>query len=124
MVGLFAILGPRCGLLGAVIASGGSVCASNMVLLLVARHSAPIKTRFIRDYSSFIVTGTAIAGLTIQLQAHAVGLLAAAAACVLIFLCLARYSRRQLLELVNCFLPVFRNKVIPQACAETLVVHE
>lgn len=104
---LFLFLWPHYQLLGAVLAYGIALAASNMLLLMVARWSAPIRFPFIRDYAWLILV-CVIAGIG-AIRFGTLGLVAALPAWLIslgLFLLLARYRLAECRNLVSCFVPV------------------
>jgi O-antigen/teichoic acid export membrane protein len=103
---LFALLWPRYGLIGAVLAYGVGWVISNAVLLVVARLSSPFAFSVLREYAVF--TAISVSSVLIS-HWKTLGLgsgLMVWAVMVSLFPLLARYSLQECKALLHCFLPV------------------
>jgi O-antigen/teichoic acid export membrane protein len=105
-LGLFLLLWPRYGLLGAVLAYGAAVLLSNVTMWMVARFSVPFRVSGTRDYACFLAICCATAALEIRFSplgapiAVLVWLTAVGA-----FLVAARYRFAECLAIMEYFLP-------------------
>jgi O-antigen/teichoic acid export membrane protein len=104
---LFFALWPHWGLLGAILAFGASLFASNVALLAVARFSGGLQFPAFSDYSKFVLVGGAAGAFAITVLPHHLFYLAAPAwaAAVGAFLYLAHYGWAECLALARCYVP-------------------
>ncbi|HEY6270842.1 MAG TPA: polysaccharide biosynthesis C-terminal domain-containing protein [Terriglobales bacterium] len=103
---LFYILWTRWQLLGAVIASGVAMLVSNVVLLVVARHSGDVHFSWARDYAA--LAGVGLLSFTAAMHWMPMPVPAALGAWAVswgAFLLLGRYTLVECRALVSCFLP-------------------
>ncbi len=105
-VALFLCLWPRMQLLGAVLATGVSLLASQILLLLVAKASVPIRLSLTRDYALtvLLLAGATFLSLAAKRLELATGLLSWTGA-MAVFLAAGRYDLKECRELLSCFLP-------------------
>lgn len=111
-LGAFTFLWPHYGLLGAVIAIGGSSLVCQIALLAVARLKGPLEFPYRRDYFWFVVLGS-LAGC-VAIGAGTPGFITGVLGCTVpigAFLLLARYQRRELVGLASCLFPGWKTKV-------------
>jgi O-antigen/teichoic acid export membrane protein len=111
-LGAFTLLWPRYGLLGAVIAIGGSSLVCQIALLAAARLKGPLEFPYRRDYFWFVVLGS-LAGC-VAIGAGTPGFITGVLGCTVpigAFLLLARYQRRELVGLASCLFPGWKKKV-------------
>lgn len=108
MIILFFTLWGKYQLLGAVLAIGVSTMASNVILLVTARYSGPIRFPIGKDYLSAIMVGSVTGLAAIRLQPlGAIGGLIGSCVAVTSFLLLAGYRWQELRDLATCILPEF-----------------
>jgi len=104
---IFLILWPRMHLWGAILAYGISTLVGNLALLLVSRFSVPFRLRIARDYGEFSLTCLAAFALSRWSGLLSIDKRILAWLCVVgFYLILARYSLRECVQLLRCFLPI------------------
>jgi O-antigen/teichoic acid export membrane protein len=106
---LFWNFWPRWNLLGAVLASGVAMLLANVIMLLVACGSFPVRFGVWMDYAKLAVVGLAAAFLTSRFIPSGLGwALFAWTGVFVVFVVSARYSVSEIRGLAACFLPEFQ----------------